>query len=117
MTRAMQHLYLSYAESRRLHGNQTYAVPSRFLAEIPSDCLHEVRPRVQLSQPTARMGFSEPPPDDGITLGCRVRHQAFGEGVVLSREGDGAQARVQVNFEGVGSKWLVLAYAHLEPVA
>ncbi|MCP1728271.1 DNA helicase-2/ATP-dependent DNA helicase PcrA [Natronospira proteinivora] len=117
MTRAMKHLYLSYAESRRLHGNQTYGVPSRFLVEIPQDCLHEVRPRVQVSHPASGLGFSDPAPaNDGITLGARVRHPAFGEGVVLHREGDGPQARVQINFEGVGSKWLVLGYANLEAV-
>ncbi len=118
MTRAMRHLYLSYAESRRLHGSETYGVPSRFLAEIPADCLHEVRPRVQVSRPaTLTGGGLAQAPVDGITLGSRVHHAAFGEGIVLNREGDGPQARVQVNFEGVGSKWLVLAYAKLESLS
>ena len=117
MTRAMRHLYLSYAESRRLHGKETYGMPSRFLAELPADCLHEVRPRVQVSRPAAMAGGSlQPRNNDGISLGSRVHHAAFGEGIVLHREGDGPQARVQVNFEGVGSKWLVLAYAKLEPL-
>ncbi|MEA5445077.1 DNA helicase II [Gammaproteobacteria bacterium AB-CW1] len=118
MTRAMKHLYLSYAERRRLHGSENYGVPSRFLAEIPAECLHEVRPRVQVSRPAvAGSGLMDAGrPADGITLGSRVRHAAFGEGVVLNREGDGPQARIQVNFEGVGAKWLVLAYANLEPV-
>jgi DNA helicase-2/ATP-dependent DNA helicase PcrA len=50
----------------------------------------------------------------GMRLGCRVRHAMFGDGVVLGVEGQGAQARVQVNFEGAGMKWLVLAYANLQ---
>jgi len=116
MTRAMRHLYLSYAERRRLHGSETFGVPSRFLAELPRDCLHEVRPRVQVSRPSgASAGFAgESHLPGGISLGSRVHHAAFGEGVVLNREGDGAQARIQVNFEGVGAKWLVLAYAKLD---
>jgi len=52
---------------------------------------------------------------DGLQLGQRVRHAKFGEGVVLSLEGYGSQARVQVNFSAAGSKWLVLAYAGLQP--
>jgi DNA helicase-2/ATP-dependent DNA helicase PcrA len=55
-------------------------------------------------------------PDTGITLGQRVRHGKFGEGIVLNYEGSGPSARVQVNFKEVGSKWLVLSYARLEPV-
>ena len=49
-----------------------------------------------------------------MRLGCRVRHDTFGEGVVLYCEGQGSHARVQVNFEGVGTKWLVLGYARLQ---
>ena len=52
--------------------------------------------------------------EDGIRLGQRVRHGKFGEGVILNCEGQGAHARVQVNFEQTGTKWLVLAYANLE---
>ncbi len=117
MTRARSHLYLSYAERRRLYGSDNFGVPSRFLAEIPSEYLHEVRPRVQVSRPAAvGGGLSEPALPGGIELGSRVQHPSFGEGMVLNREGDGPHARVQVNFEGVGAKWLVLAYAKLERV-
>ncbi len=119
MTRAMQELYITYAEQRRLHGNDTYSAPSRFIAEIPAEFLEEIRPQVRVTRPVvrARMGgrstLREEAPA-GIKLGQRVRHRKFGEGMVLNYEGQGAQARVQVNFEKVGSKWLVLAYANLE---
>jgi DNA helicase-2/ATP-dependent DNA helicase PcrA len=52
----------------------------------------------------------------GLKLGQRVRHQKFGDGVVLGLEGQGTNARVQVNFERQGSKWLMLGYANLEVV-
>jgi DNA helicase II / ATP-dependent DNA helicase PcrA len=118
MTRAMRQLYMSYAERRRLHGSDSYGVPSRFLAEIPAEHLEEVRPRVQVSRPAMVRGggWSEPALPGGIGLGSRVLHKSFGEGVVLNQEGNGVQARVQVNFESVGSKWLVLAYANLEVI-
>ena len=118
MTRARRKLYLSYAESRRLHGTENYSVPSRFIREIPAELLEEVRPRASIarpaysSQPAARIVDLEPE----LQLGQRVRHAKFGEGVVLNYEGRGATARVQVNFEDNGSKWLVLAYAKLETV-
>jgi DNA helicase-2/ATP-dependent DNA helicase PcrA len=114
ITRARQTLILTYAESRRLHGSETYNRPSRFLHELPRELLHEVRPRVQVSRPAFGGRFV----DDGgdaapVRLGQRVRHGSFGEGVVIDIEGSGAHARVQVNFEDAGSKWLVLAYANL----
>ncbi len=119
MTRAMQELYITYAEQRRLHGNDTYSAPSRFIAEIPAEFLEEIRPQVRVTRPVvrARMGGRSTLREEvpaGIKLGQRVRHRKFGEGMVLNYEGQGAQARVQVNFEKVGSKWLVLAYANLE---
>ncbi len=116
ITRARRQLTLSYAESRRLHGMETYARPSRFLAEIPADLLHEVRPRVQVSRPYFAPRAAHPVLDDApaLKLGQRVRHANFGEGVVTDCEGSGAHTRVQVNFEQAGSKWLVLAYANLE---
>ena len=120
ITRARQKLVLCYAESRRIHGSDMYGVPSRFLREIPPALLHEVRPKVQVSrpmfnsQPRRNFGHAaiEPPP---VKLGAQVRHSSFGTGTVTDYEGTGAHARVQVNFDDAGSKWLVLAYANLQP--
>jgi DNA helicase-2/ATP-dependent DNA helicase PcrA len=117
ITRARQTLVLSYAESRRLHGSETYNRPSRFLHELPRELLHEVRPRVQVSRPLYAGRFV----DDGgdampIKLGQHVRHASFGDGIVIDAEGSGAHARVQVNFENSGAKWLVVAYANLVAV-
>src|SRR5690606_19831755 len=120
-TRAMRQLYLTYAEQRRLHGVDSYGTPSRFIKEIPGELLEEIRPRIQVSRPvyTPRHGsqgrVAEDPAPGGIRLGARVRHGKFGEGVVLDLEGQGPHARVQVNFESQGTKWLMLAYANLQP--
>ncbi|HXS20540.1 MAG TPA: DNA helicase II [Steroidobacteraceae bacterium] len=129
MTRAMKHLYLSYAEQRRVHGMDTHSAPSRFIKEVPQDIVAEVRPRLQVSRamtaararreqpppPPIRFRTEEPPPP-GMRLGARVRHGKFGEGVVLNVEGSGPHARVQVNFEQQGTKWLMMQYANLVPV-
>ncbi len=118
ITRAMQQLYLSHAEQRRMHGVENYAQVSRFVAELPSDCLEEIRPNIRVSRPAFRRdGFSnsiKDSPPGNIRLGQHVRHGKFGEGVVLNYEGSGAHARVQVNFESAGTKWLVMSYANLE---
>ncbi len=123
ITRAMRVLYLSHAESRRLHGMETHNPPSRFLREIPPELLHEVRPRVALARPvmTSRgMGRAavqrEERLPDGLRLGQSVRHPTFGEGVIIDFEGGGTSARVNVNFRSAGAKWLVLPYARLEPL-
>ena len=113
MTRAMQELYLSYAEQRRLHGVDNYCVPSRFLRELPAELVEEIRPRVQVSRAYGGGAIAAGPPSAGFSLGQRVRHPTFGEGVVMDYEGDGPHARVQVNFKSAGSKWLVVAYANL----
>jgi DNA helicase-2/ATP-dependent DNA helicase PcrA len=118
MTRAMRRLYLSHAEVRRLHGAEHYTSPSRFLGEIPPDLIKEVRAQPHLGRPW-RVAAMAPRPlvnavPAGMRLGQRVRHEKFGEGVVTSCEGRGEHARVQVNFQGTGSKWLVLAYAKLQ---
>ncbi|OQK17873.1 DNA helicase II [Methyloprofundus sedimenti] len=116
MTRAMKMLYISYAESRRLYGKENYPRPSRFLKEIPSELLQEIRLRANVSKPVATnkqtkmtIGTS-----GRYQLGQRVRHVKFGEGVVLQVEGEGAQERVQINFANAGMKWLMLSYAKLE---
>jgi DNA helicase-2/ATP-dependent DNA helicase PcrA len=117
MTRAMKDLYMTYAEQRRLHGMDNYGVPSRFLRELPPELVEEIRPRVQVSRPYSSpvraVARSSAPSGPGMHLGQRVRHPTFGEGVVLDYEGDGSNARVQVNFKSAGSKWLVVAYANL----
>ena len=122
ITRARQKLVLSYAEARRIHGADMYGMPSRFLREIPGALLHEVRPRVQVSRPYAGGPRRDTPfPGRGhaaieappLRLGASVRHPSFGTGTVTDYEGTGAHARVQVNFDDAGSKWLVLAYANL----
>ncbi len=117
MTRAMQVLYLSHAESRRLHGSENYPLPSRFIREIPAELMREVRAGPSISQPLyGGSPYLDTQEMTGFNLGQRVRHAKFGEGVVLNAEGQGRSARVQVNFEEVGSKWLVVAYANLSPV-
>ncbi len=124
MTRAMERLTLTYAEVRRLHGEENYTRPSRFISEIPAEHIEEVRLRGSLRQPmaTAYAGrgstdgkIAEETPN-GFQLGQRVAHEKFGEGVVLGYEGQGRHARVHVNFEAVGSKWLVVEYARLMQV-
>ncbi|HET7650040.1 MAG TPA: DNA helicase II [Gammaproteobacteria bacterium] len=121
MTRARQELYLSYAESRRLHGIENFGVPSRFLRELPPGVVEEIRPRVQVTRPFAAVSAGAamaqtPVAAGGLALGQRVRHPTFGEGVVLDCEGAGPHARVQVNFKSAGSKWLVVGYANLTPL-
>ncbi len=115
MTRARRHLYLCHAERRRLYGRDTYALPSRFLDEIPSEHLEPVRAGFQVT-PAASVPARR---DDGtgLKVGQRVLHPKFGEGVLVDVEGSGKNARVQVNFEDVGLKWLVLGYANLDVVA
>jgi DNA helicase-2/ATP-dependent DNA helicase PcrA len=118
ITRAMQTLYVTYAEQRRLHGMDNYSQPSRFIAEIPDEHIEEVRPRVQVMRPMRSAGRSSKATtassELGIRLGQRVRHGKFGDGVILNCEGQGAHARVEVNFENAGTKWLVLSYANLD---
>jgi DNA helicase-2/ATP-dependent DNA helicase PcrA len=118
ITRAKRTLYLTHAETRRIYGKETYPRPSRFLREIPPEHLREIRMRGSVSRPmTAPQSTAlrkENPA--GLRLGQRVRHAKFGEGVILQCEGEGGQARVQVNFAEGGIKWLMLAYANLATV-
>jgi DNA helicase-2/ATP-dependent DNA helicase PcrA len=120
ITRSRESLVITHAESRRMHGTEMLARPSRFLSEVPPSLIDEVRPRVQVSRPLYAGRFAEPAPslteDLPVKLGQRVSHPKFGEGVVVSAEGSGAHTRLQVNFEGEGSKWLVAAYANLTPL-
>lgn len=117
MTRAMQQLYITYAESRRIYGREDYARPSRFLKEIPPQYVSEIRLKAKISTPMANNRFVQRQTrvnDSGFKIGQHVRHPKFGEGTIVNHEGSGAQARLQVNFAEVGSKWLVIAYARLE---
>ncbi|MBC8794640.1 DNA helicase II [Shewanella algae] len=116
MTRAMQQLYITYAESRRIYGRENYSRLSRFIKEIPPQYLQEIRLKAQVATPMANNRFSKSQSsfnDTGFNVGQRVLHPKFGEGIVTNFEGQGAQARVQVNFDDFGSKWLVVAYAKL----
>lgn len=114
ITRAMRELYLTYAESRRLFGDEKMNPPSRFLREIPPEHMQEVRARGTVQRPMAGTLSEEV---DGFQLGQRVLHPKFGEGTILHFEGQGASARLQVNFDQAGTKWLVSQYARLEAMS
>jgi ATP-dependent DNA helicase UvrD/PcrA len=121
ITRAMQKLYLTFAESRQQYGTESYNSVSRFVRDIPTEYIEEVRLRAQITRPTSyakkpAMGLSDSGADTGLALGQRVQHQVFGEGVILNFEGNGPNARIQVNFDTAGSKWLVQSYAKLSPL-
>ena len=120
ITRAMQNLTFTHAETRRMHGTDTYNRPSRFLQEIPAELVQEVRvgggvPRhsSNASRGRAASGLVDEVAV-GLRMGQRVQHAKFGEGVVVQAEGSGERARVQVNFAQAGSKWLMMGYANLE---
>ena len=118
ITRAKQTLYVTYAEQRRLYGMDNFSQPSRFISEIPEEHVEEIRPRVQVTRPLRSPARGSRATNAGgelgIRLGQRVRHRKFGDGVILNCEGQGAHARVEVNFETAGTKWLVLSYANLD---
>ncbi|MFP9231287.1 DNA helicase II [Pectobacterium cacticida] len=118
VTRAMRKLTITYAESRRLYGKEAFHRPSRFVGELPEECVEEVRLRASVSRPVnhQRLGTPITQSDSGYTLGQRVRHAKFGEGTIVNLEGSGDHARLQVAFQGQGIKWLVAAYARLETV-
>jgi DNA helicase II / ATP-dependent DNA helicase PcrA len=111
-TRAMKQLYMTYADQRRLHGQDNFGTPSRFISEVPEDLIEEVRPRIQISRPVAAGRFRAPVEElaPGVKLGARVRHKKFGEGVILKVEGQGPQANIQVNFASLGVKIMMLEY-------
>ncbi|RMP32037.1 ATP-dependent DNA helicase UvrD/PcrA [Pseudomonas amygdali pv. lachrymans] len=114
---------MTYAETRRLYGSETYNKVSRFVREIPPALIQEVRLSNSVSRPfggTPKFNSSSlfngtGIPETEFTMGQRVQHAVFGEGVILNFEGAGAQARVQVNF-AEGSKWLMMGYAKLVPL-
>jgi len=117
ITRARQKLYLTYTEFRRLYGQDSYNPPSRFINEIPNEHLNFVRPKQSYRSSffgtvSSQISDTEHP----FKLGEIVKHKVFGEGVVLSIEGQGDASRMQINFNTVGTKWLVTAYANLEKI-
>ncbi len=120
ITRARDQLVLSYAEQRRLYGKEMYPMPSSFIAEIPAQFIEEIRPKSCYNPGTAsyakksNASFAQQSNESGFSIGQRVVHQKFGEGFVLNYEGQGKSARVEVNFDNAGSKWLILSYANLQ---
>ena len=121
ITRAEKALTMTYTQHRRLHGQDYYPQPSRFINEIPAELINEVRMGGSIVEPMfvrTRQGGSDSEEDGAdkgaYTLGQRVSHAKFGNGVILNLEGSGGNTRVQVNFEQAGSKWLVAEYANLE---
>jgi DNA helicase-2/ATP-dependent DNA helicase PcrA len=120
ITRAREQLVLCCAEHRRLYGQDLYPSPSRFVSEIPENLITEVRGKHssshKVSSPQYKTtSYASTETVNGIYVGQLVNHKKFGEGMVTNLEGSGSHARVQVNFNREGSKWLVMAYANLSP--
>ena len=119
ITRAREQLVVTSAEVRRLYGGESYNMLSRFVREIPSELMQEIRPKANFSRPvmpaSPRIGQDRVEEDTGLSVGQRVNHARFGDGIILNLEGQGPQSRVQVNFEEVGSKWLIASMANLHP--
>ena len=126
VTRARQRLYLSHAQTRMLHGQTRYNLPSRFIEEVPSGLVKWLTPKMA-KQGAAygavppRLTFDSGPRvaqpsrgGSGYRIGQTVRHAKFGEGVVINLDGAGSDARAQINFGAVGMKWLALSIAKLE---
>jgi DNA helicase-2/ATP-dependent DNA helicase PcrA len=122
ITRARHRLYLSHAQTRMLHGQTRYNIPSRFLEEIPQQLLKWLTPRFSKQKAFApdfsrqtRTTLAKPPRDvGGFRIGQNVTHPKFGNGVIIDAEGQGSDARVQVNFGSTGVKWLAVAVAKLQ---
>ncbi|MDP2056169.1 MAG: 3'-5' exonuclease, partial [Thiobacillus sp.] len=129
ITRARRRLYLSHAQSRMLHGQIRYSLPSRFMDELPEQVLLNLNRRSEPAYPSSTLrgtsGYSAPAPaprsqsqhgnDTGYRVGQSVAHAKFGTGIIIDFEGRGSDARVQVKFREAGTKWLALAYAKLSP--
>jgi DNA helicase-2/ATP-dependent DNA helicase PcrA len=116
ITRAMKLLYITHANARYLHGSYNYLMPSRFINEIPSELLDSVKLDSYQHKKNKKISSFKDQTNNGSSLkvGQRVKHQKFGNGVVLSYEGEDDNLKLYINFEDYGSKWLVLTYAHLE---
>ena len=116
ITRAMQKLYLTFAESRSIYGSESFNSVSRFVRDIPQEVIEEVRLQNNIARPTTYAAGaiqSDPGADTGFNLGQQVIHNVYGEGAILNFEGNGPRARVHIRFETVGTKILILASANL----
>ena len=119
ITRAMEKLYLTFAESRSIYGSESFNSVSRFVRDIPKEVIEEVRLQNNIARPTsyaAGATQSDEGGDTGFGLGQQVFHNVYGEGVILNFEGNGPRARVHVSFEAVGTKILILASANLSAI-
>lgn len=119
ITRAMEKLYLTFAESRSIYGNETFNSVSRFVRDIPSEVIEEVRLQNNIARPTSYAAGAlqtDQGAATGFSLGQQIMHNVYGEGVILNFEGNGPRARVHVSFEEVGTKILILASANLTAV-
>jgi DNA helicase-2/ATP-dependent DNA helicase PcrA len=127
VTRARQRLYISFAQTRMLHGQTRYNIQSRFIEEIPDGLLKWLTPQMSkpsyAAEPWSGYGSSQANAapartanhgDSGFRIGQNVHHAKFGPGVILGAEGSGSDAKVQVNFKHAGMKWLALSVAKLE---
>ncbi len=122
ITRARTRLYLSFAQTRMLHGQTRYNVVSRFLDEIPAGVLKWLSARHNAKPAANAWGVAEPAPSSRarrdasmpFRIGQAVTHQKFGAGVIVNAEGSGSDARLQINFGKAGMKWLALEFAKLE---
>ena len=129
ITRARRRLYLSFAQSRMLHGQTRYGIRSRFIGELPEGCLKWLTPRLREGaglrfgdwhDAGVRPAVAATPAgagrdQGGFRIGQTVRHARFGEGVIIRLEGSGTDARAKINFGAQGVKELLLAIARLEP--
>jgi DNA helicase-2/ATP-dependent DNA helicase PcrA len=121
ITRARRRLYVTHAQTRMLHGQTRYGIPSRFVNELPADLVQWLSPfrrrAVDVDDAEWNRVTSSPqatPPAPAWRIGQSVKHAKFGLGVIIDAEGRGNDARVQVNFRDAGVKWLALEYAKLE---
>jgi DNA helicase-2/ATP-dependent DNA helicase PcrA len=119
ITRAMQKLYLTFAETRSIYGSESFNSVSRFVRDIPSEVIEEVRLQNNIARPTSYAAGSlqtDQGEATGFSLGQQIMHNVYGEGVILNFEGNGPRARVHVSFEEVGTKILILASANLSAI-
>jgi DNA helicase-2/ATP-dependent DNA helicase PcrA len=115
ITRARRRLYLTHAQSRMLHGQPRYGLPSRFLDEIPAGLIQSIRRRLGVAAPAAPIHAAARAAEARYpyAIGSRVRHARYGEGVVAGYQGAGPEAEIRVSFPKFGDKWFILEYVRL----